>query len=233
MSVAPRDFMLTFDDGPLPGRTDAVLDALRGLMGEDGQPVRAGFFMVGDAPTGFWQGRRHYAPYEMWVRKGSMRRYPELVERVRAEGHWIGNHTARHIWPRWWWYRSEARLQAELADWERMASESAGFSFADQPRLFRTPYLADTPELKRVATGQGYHMVGGVTVGDASPDRDAAAITRRILRLFQSDKHGSGPIVLIFHDVFPVTFRHLAEIVVAVQKQGHRLRHFDTEALAA
>lgn len=222
-----RDFMLTFDDGPLPGKTDAVLAALRRLKGEDGAPVRAGFFMVGDAPTAFWLGRRHYAPYEMWIRKGSMRRYPELVGQVRAEGHLIGNHTVRHIWPRWWWYRCEVRLTRELRDWETIAAESAGFSFAEQARLFRTPYLADTPELVRVAGAMDYRMIHGHPVGDASPDRDAKAIARRVLRIMQRERDSARPVVLIFHDVFPVTFRHLGEIVDMLQRQGYRLRHFD------
>jgi len=226
-----RDFMLTFDDGPLPGRTDAVLAALRRLKGEDGAPVRAGFFMVGDAPTSFWHGRRHYAPYEMWIRKGSMRRHPELVDQVRADGHLIGNHTARHIWPRWWWYRSESRLIRELRDWETIASRSSGFSFSEQPRLFRTPYLADTPELQRVATNMDYRMIGGHPVGDASPDRDAGAIGKRILRIMQRHRDHDRPVVLIFHDVFPVTFRHLGEIVGFLQRQGYRLRHFDPAAI--
>lgn len=60
---------LSFDDGPVPGITDFVLDqlALRGM--------KATFFMVGE----------------------NVSKNPELARRVRSEGHGIGNHTYNHL----------------------------------------------------------------------------------------------------------------------------------------
>lgn len=60
---------LTFDDGPIPEATPFILDTLRRYG------VKATFFMVGD----------------------NVRKYPELFERVKAEGHRIGNHTMNHF----------------------------------------------------------------------------------------------------------------------------------------
>ena len=59
---------LTFDDGPDPVVTPAVLDALAEAS------VRATFFVI---------GRR-------------ARKYPQLVERIVREGHTLGNHTYYH-----------------------------------------------------------------------------------------------------------------------------------------
>ena len=59
---------LTFDDGPNPDATPAVLDAL------GGEGVPATFFILG----------RH------------AERWPELVDRVSREGHGIGNHGYYH-----------------------------------------------------------------------------------------------------------------------------------------
>lgn len=59
---------ITFDDGPNPYATPAVLDAL------DDAGVRATFFFLG----------RH------------VERWPELVRRAAAEGHQIGNHGYHH-----------------------------------------------------------------------------------------------------------------------------------------
>lgn len=56
---------ITFDDGPDPRNTPQVLDILAR------HNVRATFFLVGE----------------------HARQHPELVERIRAEGHEIGNHT--------------------------------------------------------------------------------------------------------------------------------------------
>lgn len=60
---------LTFDDGPIPEVTPWVLD----LFAERG--IKATFFMVGD----------------------NVRRNPELLERIRREGHSYGNHTMHHL----------------------------------------------------------------------------------------------------------------------------------------
>jgi peptidoglycan/xylan/chitin deacetylase (PgdA/CDA1 family) len=59
---------LTFDDGPKPGQTEAILDILKR------HEVKASFFMV---------GRR-------------IERHRELAARVLAEGHQLGNHSYSH-----------------------------------------------------------------------------------------------------------------------------------------
>jgi len=64
---------LTFDNGPHPDVTPAVLDVL------SDRDVKATFFVVGDRLTA--DGGR------------------QLAERAHAEGHWIGNHTMTHSIP--------------------------------------------------------------------------------------------------------------------------------------
>jgi peptidoglycan/xylan/chitin deacetylase (PgdA/CDA1 family) len=59
---------LTFDDGPTPGSTERVLDALR-----EGQAA-ATFFVVGSNVT----------------------KHPDLLRRIHREGHLIANHTLSH-----------------------------------------------------------------------------------------------------------------------------------------
>lgn len=59
---------LTFDDGPSPGTTLALLDLLAK------EEVTATFFFIGE----------------------NVRRYPELVEAVAKAGHHIGNHSLDH-----------------------------------------------------------------------------------------------------------------------------------------
>lgn len=60
---------LTFDDGPTPGVTDAVLDILQ----EAG--IKATFFVLGK----------------------NVEAHPELFHRIVAEGHQVGNHTHNHF----------------------------------------------------------------------------------------------------------------------------------------
>lgn len=60
---------LTFDDGPVPGVTDFVLNELAK------RNQKATFFMVGD----------------------NLRKYPTLGKEVLESGHAIGNHTQNHL----------------------------------------------------------------------------------------------------------------------------------------
>ncbi|MCF0203050.1 MAG: polysaccharide deacetylase family protein [Bacteroidaceae bacterium] len=69
MNRTAKAVYLTFDDGPIPEATPFILETLK----EYG--AKATFFMVGD----------------------NARKYPELFERVRSEGHRIGNHTFNHL----------------------------------------------------------------------------------------------------------------------------------------
>ncbi|MFO0692521.1 MAG: glycosyltransferase [Polyangiales bacterium] len=63
-----RGVVLTFDDGPDPEWTPRILDVLRA------HHAKATFFVLGERAT----------------------LYPELVRRIVAEGHLVGNHTYHH-----------------------------------------------------------------------------------------------------------------------------------------
>jgi peptidoglycan/xylan/chitin deacetylase (PgdA/CDA1 family) len=86
--VNARGVALTFDDGPTPGGTDRVLDAL----GELG--VRAAFFVVGR----------------------NVLQHPSLVERMHAEGHVVANHSFDHSHFGMFGRRTYWRRQLEQTD---------------------------------------------------------------------------------------------------------------------
>ncbi|MBK5959635.1 polysaccharide deacetylase [Rhodoplanes elegans] len=68
LPLADMEVVLTFDDGPRPGRTDRVLDALAR------ECVRASFFVLG----------KHALAH------------PALLRRIAAEGHTVAHHTFGH-----------------------------------------------------------------------------------------------------------------------------------------
>jgi peptidoglycan/xylan/chitin deacetylase (PgdA/CDA1 family) len=96
---------LTFDDGPTPGLTELILDRLkeRGLA--------ASFFMIGQNATVA----------------------PDLVKRVFAEGHAVGNHTYTH--PKLS-DLPDAQVEFELARTQDTLAEILNH----RPAMFRPPY---------------------------------------------------------------------------------------------
>lgn len=65
----PQTVFLTFDDGPIPGVTEWVLDTLAD------HNIKATFFCVGD----------------------NVRKHPQVYQRIISEGHAVGNHTFNHL----------------------------------------------------------------------------------------------------------------------------------------
>lgn len=90
---------LTFDDGPIPELTPWVLDVLNEYQ------VKATFFCVGENIT----------------------KNPEIFERIRAEGHQVGNHTFSHIKG---WEVSTTAYQENIEKCQALTQTS----------LFRPPY---------------------------------------------------------------------------------------------
>lgn len=65
----PPALYLTFDDGPIPGVTEWVLDKLKS------HNARATFFCIGE----------------------NIDKHPKIFERLKAEGHSVGHHTQSHL----------------------------------------------------------------------------------------------------------------------------------------
>lgn len=151
---------LTFDDGPSNTFTPQVLDILARYQ------ARATFFVVGR----------------------QVERSPELVARIHAAGHEIGNHTFSHPYG----FKSVAQLERELT-----AAASAVYRITGrQPVLFRPPGGHISPGQLQAARRLGYTVVGWTAADDA---RDWAGtppgrIAERIARHVQKGD------ILIFHD---------------------------------
>ena len=64
-----KKIYLTFDDGPIPGVTEWVLDLLKE------ENIKATFFCIGD----------------------NVKKHPDVFKRILSEGHQTGNHTFNHL----------------------------------------------------------------------------------------------------------------------------------------
>jgi peptidoglycan/xylan/chitin deacetylase (PgdA/CDA1 family) len=69
MPPGNKSVYLTFDDGPIPGPTEFVLDELKKFN------IKATFFCIGD----------------------NVRKHPSVFSRIVEEGHAVGNHTFNHL----------------------------------------------------------------------------------------------------------------------------------------
>ncbi len=90
---------LTFDDGPIPNVTDFVLKTLKAF------DIQATFFCIGD----------------------NILKHPDIFERIKKDGHAIGNHTFNHL--KGWKTDNQTYLQNTL--------KCQAFT---QTSLFRPPY---------------------------------------------------------------------------------------------
>ena len=116
---------LTFDDGPDPRFTPQILDLLKEY------DVKATFFLMGARANA----------------------YPELVKRIVAEGHIIGNHAYWH--PNLVEQADIATLEREVTDTEATLAGLIGY----RTKLFRAPYGFLYNELVEKLRDMNYSVV--------------------------------------------------------------------------
>jgi peptidoglycan-N-acetylglucosamine deacetylase len=166
--------ILTFDDGPDPVWTPRVLDVLA-TAGE-----RATFFPIAPRAAA----------------------HPDLVARMRAEGHVIGLHCDEHV-------RHSTQTEAWLtADTERALARLDGLGVA--PRLWRTPWGDTAPFTRAVADAHGLILTDWtVDTHDWRGDRAA--------RMFAASREGlhDEAIVLAHDGIGPGARREDASETVA------------------
>src|SRR5438105_14648168 len=162
----PHQVALTFDDGPDPKWTPQVLDVLKAYN------VKAAFFLVG----------------------ANAEEYPDLVRRIVAEGHEIGNHTYYHpnlalCWPE--------HIRLELNATQLLIQTLTGRATT----LFRPPYAADTQPARlaeltplKIAQDQNYLVV----LENIDPQDWARPGADVILQRVKQQRHDGN--IILLHD---------------------------------
>lgn len=161
---------LTFDDGPIPGITDYVLEELEKYK------ASATFFCVGD----------------------NISRHPEVFRKILSGNHKIGNHTCNHL--NGWKTDDETYLQNISLCEETIRSMTKDLhtmhhsSVAPGPTLFRPPYgLIKRSQIKKL-NGQYQIIMWDVLTGDFNKELSPEKCLHKAIRYT-----GKGSIV-IFHD---------------------------------
>jgi len=116
----PNEFALTYDDGPNDACTEQILEILAR------HEVHATFFVIG-----------RFA-----------RERVELIRRIRAAGHVVGNHTWTHPVLL---FQPPARVREELAQTNAALEDALG----EKVEYFRPPHGARRPDVLRVVREMG------------------------------------------------------------------------------
>jgi peptidoglycan-N-acetylglucosamine deacetylase len=155
LPLRPKELVLTFDDGPWPGTTPKILDALKH------ECVRATFFLLG----------KNVEPH------------PELARRELAEGHSIGHHTYSHpLLDHMPLPKAEAEINKGIEEDEYAVYGQR--RMAPITPFFRFPGFASTPALLDQMNKRGIMVFGAdVWASDwdpMSPDQELHLILGRI-----------------------------------------------------
>ena len=168
---------LTFDDGPRADTTGRLLDGLQA------RGARATFFVLGSLAE--WNG--------------------ELLLRMAAEGHQIGQHTYSHVALE---LQQDWMVRQELTQTDRILQRVLG----EGDYWLRPPYgliserqyaLCETPLITWSVDPEDWKY------------RDSAAITKAVLA-----NVGSGDVILM-HDIYDSSVDAALAIVDALQRQGY------------
>ena len=105
-----KELYLTFDDGPVPGLTEFVLDTLAS------RNIKATFFCIGD----------------------NIRKHPEVFKKIIEQGHTVGNHTFNHL--NGWKTNPQHYLNNIIECDEVIKTNSQTSNNEQRSTLFRPPY---------------------------------------------------------------------------------------------
>lgn len=174
-----RQYLLTFDDGPNPNTTPHILDTLRKY------DTKAVFFVVGT----------------------NVRKYPDIVRRIHAEGHVIGNHTAHHANLT---HASDAKALEEIRELNALIQKITGV----RPRVFRPPYGGVNKNVLQAVRQEGMDvMLWSVDPYDWR-NRSMQRTCENVRRQLHLGNDSRGGIVLM-HDTLPSSVAALEPLLIA------------------
>ena len=179
--LPPRDVWLTFDDGPHPRNTPKVLATLRR------HGIHATFFLCGKEAAAA----------------------PELVARIAAEGHSIGNHTYNH--------HDLTKLEADAIAAELEQTRTLLAAHQRDWRLFRAPYGSLDARSDAVVRELGYKA----HKWNVDPsDWRHSYIPRRWVSIALEQMRPKREAVVVMHDRLAITARHLDFFIRRVKAAG-------------
>ena len=190
-NTSEKVLYLTFDAGYENGCTAKILDTLKEKQ------VPAAFFLVGNY----------------------IRQSPDLVRRMVAEGHTVGNHTMHHYdMSR---LSDKAAFSKELTDLEALYEETVG---QELPKFYRPPQGIYSEENLKMAQELGYKTLFWSLAyvdwnNDSQPTREAA-----FAKLLPRTHNGA---VVLLHSTSKTNAEILGELIDKWKEAGYRFGTLD------
>ena len=185
-NTSEKVLYLTFDAGYENGCTAKILDTLKEKQ------VPAAFFLVGNY----------------------IRQSPDLVRRMVAEGHTVGNHTMHHYdMSR---LSDKAAFSKELTDLEALYKETVG---QELPKYYRPPQGIYSEENLKMAQELGYKTLFWSLAyvdwnNDSQPTKEAA-----FAKLLPRTHNGA---VVLLHSTSKTNAEILGELIDKWKEAGYR-----------
>ncbi|RCX16660.1 peptidoglycan-N-acetylmuramic acid deacetylase [Fontibacillus phaseoli] len=185
-----KDLFLTFDNGYENGYTSPILDTLKA------KKVPAVFFITG-----------HYVKDQ-----------PDLVKRMAAEGHLVGNHSWSH--PDMTTI-TDTRIKEEL---DRVKQASAQLTGTDRMRYLRPPRGIFSDRVLRVTKELGYTNVFWSVAYKDWDVNDQKGTAYAYQKVVQQLHPGA---VILLHSVSKDNAAALGAIIDEARRQGYEFRNLD------
>ncbi|MBV8815810.1 MAG: polysaccharide deacetylase family protein [Verrucomicrobia bacterium] len=173
---------MTFDDGPSPETTPRLLDILKQ------RNIKATFFMIGQ----------------------NAQRNPEIVKRILAEGHEIGNHSWTHPQLS---KLSDQRVTDEITKTQDAIKDASGYT----PVLLRPPYGAITSRQKDWIEKQFGLSIIMWSVDPFDWKRPGASVIEQ--RILAGARPGS---IILSHDIHKQTVDAMPATLDALAQKGFK-----------
>lgn len=185
---------LTFDDGPDDTNTEAVLDVLKQ------ENVVGTFYVVGRSAL----------------------TYPEVVRRIKAEGHAIGNHTYDHVYD--YLYASPDNFLYEVERTSDIIEEIAGI----RPNIVRAPGGTGgnfTEAYDNILEQHGYvEHDWNVSTADATPEMPRAQVLIDNVDMQTDDGKEHAIILMHCSEGHEETVKALPGIIRVLRGKGYAFR---------
>lgn len=173
----------TFDDGPIPEVTTMVLDILKDFS------AKATFFCVGE----------------------NVQKYPEIYQRILADGHAIGNHTQNHL--NGWKTPKDVYLK-NVSECSKLV----------ESKLFRPPYGKITREQANALKPHYKVVMWDILCGDFDRKVSSQDCFARM------KKHATPGSIIVLHDSIKTKEciqTALPKTLAFFQEQGYRFEKIE------